>query len=116
MPRFKGKKKKNYPKERRNVEEGFIPQEFIDYYHFQFVPKVLSEDEFQIMINTLKQPLSHTFRIVGNPFSSTTAQSTTCETIIVSELLEVQQYHQILNHRQLSIHYAQNCIMILNYF
>lgn len=75
MPRFKGKKKKNYPKERRNVEEGFIPQEFIDYYHFQFVPKVLSEDEFQIMINTLKQPLSHTFRIVGSSAISSNSES-----------------------------------------
>lgn len=76
MGRFKGKKKKNYNQhERKNVEEGFIPPEFIDYYHTQFVPDTLSEEDFQIMIETFKEPLSHTFRIVGSSSLSSNSES-----------------------------------------
>lgn len=70
MGRFKGKRKNNYPHERKNVDEGFIPPAFIEYYRQQFVPETLTESEFQIMVDTFRLPLNHTFRIVGSSMSS----------------------------------------------
>ncbi|OHS97946.1 NOL1/NOP2/sun family protein [Tritrichomonas foetus] len=70
MGHFKGKRKnKNPPQQRKSVEYGYVPPAFIDYYRHQFVPEVLSEDEFNEMVEYFRKPLCHTFRLIESPHS-----------------------------------------------
>lgn len=48
------------------VEPGYIPPDFIEYYKNQFVPSVLSEEEFHSFIMTCRITLPHVFRLSTN--------------------------------------------------
>ena len=72
MGRFKGKKKSkaNFRQIKENVEYGYIPESFINYYKVQFVPDYFSDDEFNQMIEYFRKPLCHTFRVVNEPHTA----------------------------------------------
>lgn len=65
MQRQKGKGRKEQQDDKKRVlaEAGTINDDFINYYKKQFIPNVLSEEEFDKMLATLKISLPHVFRV-----------------------------------------------------
>ena len=61
----RSKKKDSYPENisRDNVEVGYIPNDFIEYYKKQLIPNSLNEIEFEEFLNYLKISLTHVFRL-----------------------------------------------------
>ncbi|KAH0794690.1 NOL1/NOP2/sun family protein [Histomonas meleagridis] len=64
------KKKPGKKSERKVNEKGYIPQEFIDYYREQFVPSLLTSEEFNLMIDIFRQSLHHVIRIIPTEISN----------------------------------------------